>query len=413
MSKVYITGLGCITPLGNNVETLWNGLMEGRCGIGPIAAPHSEDLPIKVAGEVKDFKPEDFGIDKGAARRSDMYALFALAAAQQAMQDSGLQVGTDVDPMRLGCAVGSGIGGIKTFGTEYAKMQADGTRFVSPHFIPMMIANIAGAQVAIKYNAQGPNLPVVTACATGTHAVGEAYRMIREGRADAMICGGTESAICDIALAGFNNMKALSKAENPNEASVPFDARRGGFVMGEGAGVLILESEECAKKRGAHIYAEVCGYGNTCDAHHVTAPHPEGRNAAEAIRLAAEEAGFKAGEKMYINAHGTSTHLNDAGETKAIKTALGEEEARKVQISSTKSMLGHMLGAAGAVELVICALAIKNGMLPPTINYKEPDPECDLDYIPNQARKCEVDITLSNSFGFGGQNACVALRRVK
>ena len=272
---------------------------------------------------------------------------------------------------------------------------------------------LAVPNVAIKYNCQGPNLPVVTACATGTHAVGEAYRLIREGRADAMICGGAESAICDIALAGFNNMKALTQNPDPLSASVPFDARRKGFVMGEGAGILILESEECARKRGAKIYAEVSGYGNTCDAHHYTAPQPEGRNAAEAIRLAAKEAGFQPNEKMYINAHGTSTPLNDASETMAIKKALGEDIARKVEISSTKSMLGHMLGAAGAVELIICALAIKNGMLPPTIGYKEPDPACDLDYIPNTARKSEVDITLSNSFGFGGQNACVALRRVK
>lgn len=413
MNKVVITGLGCITPLGNNIDTLWEGLMAGRCGIDTIKAPHSADLPIHVAGEVKDFNPEEFGIDKGTARRNDMYSLYALAAAHQAMTDSGLQVGTDVDPMRFGCCIGSGIGGIHTFDTEHTKLMEEGVRRVSPHFIPMMIANIASANVAIKYNAQGPNMPIVTACATGTHSVGEAYRLIREGRADAVITGGTESAICDIALAGFNNMKALNQAENPNEASLPFDVRRHGFVMGEGAGVLVLESEEVARKRGAHIYAEVCGYGNTCDAHHCTAPHPEGRNAAEAIRLALEEAKYQAGENLYINAHGTGTSLNDKGETKAIKTAMGDTEARRAQISSTKSMLGHMLGAAGAVELVICALAIERGMLPPTINLNEPDPECDLDYIPNTARKSEVDITISNSFGFGGQNACVALRRVK
>lgn len=413
MNKVYITGLGCVTPLGNNIESLWEGLIAGRCGIAPIAAPHSENLPVHVAAEVKNFNPEEYDIDKGTIRRNDMYTLFALAAAHQAMTDSGLQVGTDVDPMRIGCAVGSGIGGIKTFNAEHTKLMEEGTRRVSPHFIPMMIANIGSANVAIKYNCQGPNLPVVTACATGTHAVGEAYRLIREGRADAMICGGAESAICDIAMAGFNNMKALTQSDDPLAASVPFDARRKGFVMGEGAGILVLESEECARKRGAHIYAEVSGYGNTCDAHHCTAPHPEGRNAAEAIRLAAEEAGFKLGEKLYINAHGTSTPLNDASETHAIKTALGEEAARKAEISSTKSMLGHMLGAAGAVELIVCALAIEHGILPPTIGYKEPDPACDLDYIPNVARKSQVDITLSNSFGFGGQNACVALRRVK
>ena len=291
MNKVYITGLGCVTPLGNNIETLWNGLIEGRCGIAPIAAPHAETLPVHVAAEVKNFDPAEYGIDKATIRRNDMYTLFALAAAQQAMADSGLQVGVDVDPMRMGCAVGSGIGGIKTFNNEHTKLIEDGTRFISPYFIPMMIANIGSANVAIKYNCQGPNLPIVTACATGTHSVGEAYRLIREGRADAMICGGAESAICDIAMAGFNNMKALTQSDDPLAASVPFDARRKGFVMGEGAGILVLESEECARKRGAHIYAEVSGYGNTCDAYHCTAPHPEGRNAAEAIRLAAEEAG--------------------------------------------------------------------------------------------------------------------------
>ena len=413
MNKVYVTGVGAVTPLGNSIEELWDGLVNGRCGIGPIAAPHSEALPIHLAAEVKGFNPEAYDIDKNTIRHNDMYALFALAAAQQAMSDSGLQVGSEVDPMRIGCTVSSGIGGINTFNSEHTKLLEEGVRRVSPLFIPMMIGNIASAHVAIKYNCQGPNLPVVTACATGTHSVGEAYRLIREGRADAMICGGAESAICDIALAGFNNMKALTNSDDPLSASIPLDDRRKGFVMGEGAGILVLESEECARKRGAKIYAEVCGYGNTCDAYHYTAPHPEGRNASVAIRLAAEEAGFKPGERMYINAHGTSTPLNDASETKAIKMALGEEVARKVEISSTKSMLGHMLGAAGAVELIICALAIKNGILPPTIGYKEPDPVCDLDYIPNTARKSEVDITLSNTFGFGGHNASVALRRVK
>ena len=276
-----------------------------------------------------------------------------------------------------------------------------------------MIGNIAGGNVAITYNAQGPNLPVVTACATGTHSVGEAYRLIREGRADAVITGGAEAAVCGMAIGGFANMKALTTSDDPMAASLPFDSRRHGFVLGEGSGILILESEELVKKRGAKTYAEVCGYGNTCDAHHYTAPHPEGRGAAESMRLALEEAGYKAGEKLYINAHGTGTPLNDKGETLAIKKALGEEEARKAVISSTKSMHGHMLGATGAVELIISALALKNGIVPPTVHLDSPDPECDLDYTPNKARQFQADIAISNTFGFGGQNATVALRAIK
>ena len=375
MNKVYITGVGCITPLGNNVETLWNNVINGVCGIGLITKLDREALPIKIAAEVKDFKPEDFGIDKTMIRHNDTFALYALAAAAQAMQDSGLRVGEDVDPTRFGTAIGSGIGGIQTFEREHANKLQNGLRRISPLFIPEMISNIAGGNVAITYNAQGPNIPVVTACATGTHSVGEAYRLIHEGRADAVITGGTEAAICEMAVGGFNNMKALSTSEDPMAGSLPFDARRKGFVLGEGSGILILESEECAKRRGAKIYAEVCGYGNTCDAHHYTAPHPECRGGAQSMRLALEEAGFKADEKLYINAHGTGTPLNDKGETKGIKAALGEDGARKAVISSTKSMHGHMLGATGAVELIISALALKNGIIPPTIHLDEPDPE--------------------------------------
>ncbi|MBR2958474.1 MAG: beta-ketoacyl-ACP synthase II, partial [Bacteroidales bacterium] len=323
----------------------------------------------------------------------------------------GLKVGEDVDPRRFGTAIGSGIGGIKTFEREHANKMQYGLRRISPLFIPEMIGNIAGGNVAITYNAQGPNIPVVTACATGTHSVGEAYRLIHEGRADAVITGGAEAAICEMAIGGFNNMKALTTSEDPMAASLPFDARRRGFVLGEGSGILVLESEELAKRRGAKIYAEVCGYGNTCDAHHYTAPHPEGRGAAEAMRLALEEAGYKQGEHLYINAHGTGTPLNDKGETKAIKTALGEEDARRAVISSTKSMHGHMLGATGAVELIISALALKNGIIPPTIHLDQPDPECDLDYTPHTARQWQADIALSNTFGFGGNNASVALRK--
>ena len=413
MRKVYITGVGCITPIGNDIETLWNNLINGFCGIDFITKLDTTDLPVKVAAEVKDFHPENYGIDKNMIRHNDIYALYALAAAAQAMADSGLKVGEDVDPRRLGVAIGSGIGGIQTFEREHANRMQYGLRRISPLFIPEMIGNIAGGNVAITYNAQGPNLPVVTACATGTHSVGEAYRLIREGRADAVITGGAEAAVCGMAIGGFANMKALTTSDDPMAASLPFDSRRHGFVLGEGSGILILESEELVKKRGAKTYAEVCGYGNTCDAHHYTAPHPEGRGAAESMRLALEEAGYKAGEKLYINAHGTGTPLNDKGETLAIKKALGEEEARKAVISSTKSMHGHMLGATGAVELIISALALKNGIIPPTVHLDSPDPECDLDYTPNKARQYQADIAISNTFGFGGQNATVALRAIK
>lgn len=411
MRKVYITGVGCITPIGNDIETLWNSLINGVCGIDFITKIDVADLPVKIAAEVKDFHPEAYGIDKQMVRHNDIYALYALAAAAQAMADSGLKVGEDVDPRRLGVAIGSGIGGIQTFEREHANRMQYGLRRISPLFIPEMIGNIAGGNVAITYNAQGPNLPVVTACATGTHSVGEAYRLIREGRADAVITGGAEAAVCGMAIGGFANMKALTTSDDPMAASLPFDSRRHGFVLGEGSGVLVLESEELVKKRGAKTYAEVCGYGNTCDAHHYTAPHPEGRGAAESMRLALEEAGYKAGENLYINAHGTGTPLNDKGETLAIKKALGEAEARRAVISSTKSMHGHMLGATGAVELIITALALKNGIVPPTLHLDSPDPECDLDYTPNTARKYQADIAISNTFGFGGQNATVALRK--
>ena len=412
MNKVYITGVGCITPLGNDVNTLWNNLINGVCGIDFIKQIDNTNLPVKIAAEVKEFNPETWGIDKTMIRHNDRFALFALAAAAQAMQDSGLKVGEDIDPTRFGTAIGSGIGGIKTFEREHANKLQYGLRRISPLFIPEMISNIAGGNVAITYNAQGPNIPMVTACATGTHSVGEAYRLIHEGRADAVITGGTEAAICEMAVGGFANMKALTTSEDPMAASLPFDARRKGFVLGEGCGILILESETLAKKRGAKIYAEVCGYGNTCDAHHYTAPHPECRGGAQSMRLALEEAGFKDNENLYINAHGTGTPLNDKGETKGIKAALGEESARKAVISSTKSMHGHMLGATGAVELIISALALKNGIIPPTIHLDQPDPECDLDYTPHTARKWQADVAISNTFGFGGNNATVALRRV-
>lgn len=412
MKRVVITGIGCITPLGNNIETLWNGLVNGVCAIDFIKNIPTDNLPVKLAAEVKNFDPIAEGIDRATARHNDNYALFALAAARQAMADCGIEVGRDVAPERIGCAIGSGIGGIQTFLHDHCVLLNEGPRRVPPHFIPMMIANIASADVAIMFHAEGPNLPVVTACATGTHSVGESFRMIREGAADVMITGGSEAAITDIAISGFANSKALATSTDPAAASLPFDMRRKGFVMGEGAGVLVLEEYEHAVARGAKIYAEVCGYGNTCDAHHYTAPRPDGKCAANAIALALQGAGYKESERLYVNAHGTGTPLNDKTETMALKIAMGEDLARKAVISSTKSMVGHMLGAAGAVEAIISALTLKYGIVPPTINLNEPDPSCDLEYTPHTAREYSADVAISNSFGFGGQNACIALRKI-
>ncbi|MBQ1707840.1 MAG: beta-ketoacyl-ACP synthase II [Bacteroidales bacterium] len=412
MKRVVITGLGCISPLGNSVDAMWSGLLEGRCAIDTIQSIDTTDLPVHVGAEVKDFRPEEYGLDRAMIRHNDRYALYALAAATQAMRDSGLEVGKDVDASRLGCAIGSGVGGIQTFCKEHSSLLENGARGVSPLFIPEMIANIASGNVALLFHAEGPNLPVVTACATGTHSIGEAYRMIREGRADAMITGGAEAALCPIAIAGFANSKALTTVEDPNAASLPFDSRRKGFVIGEGSGIMILEDYEIARRRGAHIYAEVCGYGNSCDAYHYTAPRADAKSATNCIKWALEEAGYKDGEALYINAHGTGTPLNDKAETLAIKQALGETAARKAVISSTKSMMGHMLGATGAVELVICAKTLQDGKVAPTIHLDSPDPDCDLDYTPHTARDFAAGLTISNSFGFGGQNACVALRKI-
>ena len=412
MKRVVITGLGCISPLGNSVDAMWSGLLAGRCAIDTIQSIDTTDLPVHVGAEVKDFRPEEYGLDRAMIRHNDRYALYALAAATQAMRDSGLEVGKDVDASRLGCAIGSGVGGIQTFCKEHSSLLENGARGVSPLFIPEMIANIASGNVAILFHAEGPNLPVVTACATGTHSIGEAYRMIREGRADAMITGGAEAALCPIAIAGFANSKALTTVEDPNIASLPFDSRRKGFVIGEGSGIMILEDYEIARRRGAHIYAEVCGYGNSCDAYHYTAPRADAKSATNCIKWALEEAGYKDGEALYINAHGTGTPLNDKAETLAIKQALGETAARKAVISSTKSMMGHMLGATGAVELVICAKTLQDGKVAPTIHLDSPDPDCDLDYTPHTARDFAAGLTISNSFGFGGQNACVALRKI-
>lgn len=407
MKRVVITGMGVISPIAKDITTYWNSLQNGVLGISEITSIPTDELVVKIAGEVKDFKPEDFGVDKDMARRADLFTQYAMAAAQQAMTDSKLSV----NPERLGVYIGSGIGGIKTFHNEHTKMLQNGAGRVSPLFIPMMIPNMAAGNVAIIHHAEGPCLPVVTACATSTHAIGEAYRCIKGGYADAIIAGGAEAAITPIAIGGFTNCRALSRTNNPETASLPFDSRRQGFTIGEGAGVMILEEYEHAKKRGAKIYAEVCGYGNTCDAHHYTAPHPEGKCAARAISLALQEANYNSDkDKLYINAHGTGTPLNDKSETQAIKIALGQQTAANVPISSNKSMMGHLLGAAGAVELIATALTLKNGVLPPTINLLFPDPDCDLDYVPNVARRYDANMAISNSFGFGGQNGCVALR---
>lgn len=410
--RVVITGLGVISPVGNTVAEFWNNLTAGKCGIDLIKGFEDYDLPIKVAGQVKNFDPAANGLDSANVRRSDVYCQYAMAAAYQAMMDSGLVSGENVDSERLGTYIGSGIGGLQTFVTETEKLLNEGVHRISPLFIPMMIANIASGNVAIKFNAQGVCLPVVTACATGTHSAGEAYRAIKYGYADAIITGGAEASVHPLAIGGFANSKALTRTDDPTKASIPFNINRSGFVMGEGAGVLIFESLENAQKRGAKIYAEVCGYGNSCDAHHYTAPRPDGIPASRAMKQSLDEAGFDAEkDTLYINAHGTSTPLNDKTETAVIKLALGEEVARKAMISSTKSMTGHMLGATGAVELIASALALQNGVVPPTIGLTDPDPDCDLDYVPNVARKADVTVAISNTLGFGGHNSCVALRK--
>ena len=411
-NRVVITGLGVVSPVGNNVTDFWNSLVEGKCGIDLIKGFEEYELPVSVAGQVKDFNPEADGLERNDIRRNDKFCIFALAAAAQAMTDSGLKSGENIEPERLGVYIGSGIGGMDTFVNETEKLLNEGVRRISPLFVPMMISNIASGNVAIKHNAQGVCLPVVTACATGTTAVGEAYRAIKHGYADAIITGGAEASINPLAIGGFANSKALSRSEDPLKASIPFNLNRNGFVMGEGAGVLILESLENAQKRGAKIYAEVVGYGNSCDAHHVTAPSPDGIPASRAIKQSLTEAGFDPEKDLlYINAHGTSTPLNDKTETAAIKLAMGEEAARKAMISSTKSMTGHMLGATGAVELIATTLTVKNGIVTPTIGLDEPDPECDLDYTPNFARKADITLAISNSLGFGGHNGCVAVRK--
>ena len=413
VKRVVVTGLGVVSPVGNNVETYWKNILEGVCGIDFIKAFPTEDLPVKIAGEVKDFNPADYSIEAPFARKQDKFTVFAVAAAYQAMQQSGLDSSEEgnIDPFRLGVYVGSGIGGFTTQYRETEKMISEGAKWISPLFIPTMISNIAAGNIAIRNNACGPCLPVVTACATSTHAVGEAYRAIKHGYADAIIAGGAEASTIPLGIAGFANAKALSRSEDPKYASLPFNKNRGGFVMAEGAAILVLEEYEHAKARGANILAEVCGYGNTCDAHHVTAPRPDGKTQAAAIKMALDEAGYTSSDNLYINAHGTGTALNDASETAAFKIALGDD-AYKAHISSTKSMTGHMLGAAGAVEALTCVLALNDGIVPATINLDEPDPECDLDYTPLKAVEAPLTIAISDSLGFGGHNGCVAFRKI-
>lgn len=411
--RVVVTGMGIISPVGNNIETFWQNLLDGVCGIDFLTSIKTDDLPVKIGGEVKDFNPADYEIETPFARKQDRFSVFAVAAAWQAMRQSGLDAseGGNVDPFRLGVYVGSGTGGFTTMVRETGKCLNEGPKWVSPLFIPTMISNMAAGNIAIRHNACGPCLPVVTACATSTHAIGEAYRAIKHGYADAIITGGTEAALIPLGIAGFANAKALSRSEDPLRASLPFNRNRGGFVMAEGAAVLILEEYEHAMQRGADIFAEVCGYGNTCDAHHVTAPRPDGKTQAAAIRQALDEAGYTSEDVLYINAHGTGTALNDVAETAAFKLALGDD-AYRAHISSTKGSTGHMLGAAGAAEAVAAVMALHNGVVPPTRGLDEIEPECDLDYTPNTPVKCDPTIAISDSLGFGGHNGCIAFRKL-
>ena len=407
MKRVAVTGLGVISPVGNDVPTFWNALCSGTCGIGPITKFDATDYPVKLAAEVRDFDPKQY-MEKLDILHSDVYTHFAMAAACQAVADSGI-AGT-LDAERVGVYIGSGIGGIATFMAEHSKLLNRGPRRVSPYFIPMMIPNMASSMIAIRYHFHGPAMPMVTACASGTNAIGEALRLIRHGYADAMVAGGAEATVNALAAAGFSNMRALSPSEDPNAASLPFDVRRAGFVMGEGAGVLVLEELEHAKQRGATIYAELTGYGSTCDAYHITSPDPSAAESARAIADAWRETSLDT-DRVYFNAHGTGTPMNDRIETLAIKKALGEDRARRITISSTKSMTGHMLGAAGGAEAVASVLALRDGIAPPTINLTQPDPNCDLDYTPLTAKHADFDVALSSSLGFGGHNACLAFRK--
>ena len=406
--RVVITGLGAITPIGNNTEEFWKGIKEGKCGIDEITHFDTTDYKVKLAAEVKGYNPEEH-FDRRSAKRLDKFSQFAIVASKEAWNDSKLDKEKE-DMTRIGVVLGSGIGGLETIEKEVSSLILKGPDRVSPMFIPMTIGNMAAGNVAIELGTKGTSISMVTACASGTHCIGESFRMIKNGYQDVVVAGGTEAAITPIGIAGFTNIKALSQATDKNRASIPFDKERSGFVMGEGAGIVILEELEHAKNRGAKIYAEVVGYGATSDAYHITSPAPGGEGGARAMMVAMEEANVKPEEVTYVNAHGTSTHLNDSCETQAIKTAFGEA-SKKVMVSSTKGHIGHLLGAAGGVEAVICAKAVEEGFVPATINYKVPDEECDLDIVPNEGRNVDVKYAMSNSLGFGGHNATILLKK--
>ena len=409
MRRVVVTGLGAITPIGNSVSQMWESVKAGKCGIDKITLFDTTDRKVTLAGEVKNYVPEAF-LDKREARKMDRYVQFAMAAANEAMKDAGLDMEKE-DTSRCGCIVSSGIGGLGTIEAEDKKGMEKGYDRVSPHFIPMVISNMAAGNIAIAYGFHGMCTCPVTACASGTNAIGDAFRQIRDGYADVMICGGSEASITPLGIGGFTSLKALSQAEDPKRASIPFDKERNGFVMGEGAGVLILEEYEHAVNRGAKIYCEVAGYGANCDAHHITAPLEDGSMAAKCMQMAMDDAGILPENIDYINAHGTSTPLNDKGETKAVKLAFGEH-AEHVMMSSTKSMTGHLLGASGAVEGIITALSVQNDFVPATIGYQVPDENCDLDIVANEGRNVSVNYAMSNSLGFGGHNATVIFKKV-
>ena len=411
MRRVVVTGIGVVSPLGIGNGKNWDALVAGKSGVAPITRFDASDFPVKVAGEVKNFVAEDF-IDKKEVKKMDLFIQYALGAAHFAMEDSGLVI-TEENAERVGVLVGAGLGGLPTIERYHDILNESGYRKISPFFIPMLIINLAPGHIAIKYGAKGPNVSSVSACATGTHSIGDAYHMIARGDADAMIAGGTESTVTPLGIGGFAVMKALTDSRNdsPERASRPFDKSRDGFVLAEGAGIVILEEYERAVKRGAKIYAELVGYGLSCDAYHLTAPAPGGEGAARCIRMALKGGGVNPEEVDYINAHGTSTPFNDLYETMAIKNVFGDH-ARKVMVSSTKSMTGHALGAAGGMEAAFTVMAMDRGMVPPTINYEEPDPECDLDYVPNTAREARIRYAMSNSFGFGGTNASLLFKKI-
>ncbi|MBQ8857087.1 MAG: beta-ketoacyl-ACP synthase II [Lachnospiraceae bacterium] len=408
MRRVVVTGLGAITPIGNTVSEMWESVKAGKCGIDKITLFDTTDRKVTLAGEVKNYVPEAV-LDKREVRKMDRYVQFAMVAAKEAMQDAAIDL-ESVDTSRCGVIVSSGIGGLGTIEAEDKKGMEKGYDRVSPHFIPMVISNMAAGNIAIAYGFHGMCTCPVTACASGTNAIGDAFRQIRDGYADVMLCGGSEASITSLGIGGFTSLKALCQATDPNRASIPFDKERSGFVMGEGAGILILEEYEHAVNRGAKIYCEVAGYGANCDAHHITAPLEDGSMAAKCMQMAIADAGIKPENIDYINAHGTSTPLNDKGETKAVKLALGEH-AKNVMMSSTKSMTGHLLGASGAVEGIITALSVQNDFVPATINYQVPDENCDLNIVPNLGQNAEVNYAMSNSLGFGGHNATVVFKK--